>query len=233
MRYVKSIMELLFPPKCILCGRLLPESAADLCAECRRDAPYFPALAEKESRKQKLTLRFLDSYTAVWYYEEKVRESILRYKFHKRIHLLPGLAAELTRRIALDYGSDFDMITWVPIHPIRRFFRTYDQSELLCRAVAENLGAVQMRTLRKVRYNRPQSSMEHSGRRANVMGVYRAVEPERYAGKRILLIDDVVTTGSTADECAMTLLSAGAGSVRLAVLAAAQKKKNKTKDWMI
>ncbi len=233
MSILKSFAEIIFPRKCILCGRLLPEGTADLCSECRRDAPYFPPIAEKESRKQKLTLRFLDSYTAVWYYEEKVRESILRYKFHKRIHLLPGFAAELTHRIALDYGTDFDMLTWVPIHPIRRFFRTYDQSELLCRAVAEHLGVPAVRSLRKVRYNRPQSSMEHASRRANVMGVYRAFEPENYTGKRILLIDDVVTTGSTADECAMTLLAAGAGSVRLAALAAAQKKKNKTKDWMI
>lgn len=233
MSILTPFMQILFPRKCILCGKFLSEGTVDLCPECRQNAPSFPSLAEKESRKQKLTLHFLDSYTAVWYYEETVRHSILRYKFHKRIHLLPAFARELTHRIQSDFGTDFDVITWVPIHPIRRFFRTYDQSELLCKAVAEHLGVPALRTLRKVRYNRPQSSMARAGRRANVMGVYRAFEPENYEGKRILLIDDIVTSGSTADECAMTLLAAGAGSVRLAALAAAQKKKNKTKDWMI
>lgn len=233
MSLFTPFLQILFPRKCILCGSFLPDGAEDLCPDCRRNAPYFPPLAEKESRKQKLTLHFLDSYTAVWYYEETVRRSILRYKFQRKIHLLPAFGRELTRRIQSDFGADFDVITWVPIHPIRRFFRTYDQSELLCKAVAEHLGVTALRSLRKVRYNRPQSSMAHASRRANVMGVYRAFEPERYAGKRILLIDDIVTSGSTADECAMTLLAAGAGSVCLATLAAARKKKNKTKDWMI
>lgn len=233
MSLLRSAAEILFPRRCILCGGFLPEGVEDLCSDCRKNAPYFPPLGEKDSRRQKLTLHFLDSYTAVWYYEETVRRSILRYKFHKRIHLLPGLASELACRIRSDFGTDFDVITWVPIHPIRRFFRTYDQSELLCKAVAEHLGIPAMRTLRKVHYNRPQSSMAHGSRRANVMGVYRAFAPESFAGKRILLIDDVVTSGATADECAMTLLAAGTGSVRLAAIAAAQKKKNKTKDWMI
>lgn len=226
MSLLYRMAEILFPRKCILCRDFLQPEHTDMCPNCRENAPVFPAVSEKDSRKQKLTLHFLDSYTAVWYYEETVRKSILRYKFHKGIYLLPGFARELSRVAARDFGGEFDMITWVPIHPLRKLIRTYDQSELLCSAVAENLGLYSARTIRKVRYNRPQSSTDRSRRRANVMGVYRAYKPEDFAGKRILLIDDIVTTGATADECAMTLLSAGAQSVCLAAVAAAQKNKN-------
>lgn len=226
-------LELLFPRRCVLCRKFLSRDELDLCHTCRADAPEFPYSAENDHSKQKLTLRFLDSATSVWYYEKNARSAILRYKFNRGFYLLPPFGRLLSMRILREYGEAFDVLTWVPISPLRKLRRGFDQSGLLCRAVGRELGVKPVRCLRKIRHNKPQSSLEHSGRRANVIGAYRAVHTDAFAGKRVLLIDDVVTTGATAEECAMTLLTAGAKSVKLATMAAAQKRQNITKEWTV
>ena len=116
--------------------------------------------------------------------------------------------------------TDFDILSWIPVSPLRRFFRGYDQCELLARAVAAELGVQPLPLLKKIRHNRPQSRIaDDSARRANVLGAYRVIDPDFVAGKRILLLDDVITTGATAGECARTLRLAGAKSVNCAALA--------------
>ena len=94
--------------------------------------------------------------------------------------------------------------------------------ELLAQAVGKELGMDPVSTLRKIRNNRPQSRIHgQAQRRANVLGVYRTVCPEQLEGKRILLLDDIVTTGATAGECARVLLTAGAKEVHCGFLATA------------
>ena len=96
--------------------------------------------------------------------------------------------------------------------------------ELLAEAVGRELGMEPVPMLKKVRHNRPQSGLnDASKRRANVLGAYRAVHPEEIDGKRILLLDDLLTTGATAGEAARVLLTAGAKEVHCAAVAAAQK----------
>ena len=98
--------------------------------------------------------------------------------------------------------------------------------ELLAQAVGKELGMEPVSTLRKVRNNRPQSRIRgQAQRRANVLGVYRPVCPEKLEGKRILLLDDIVTTGATAGECARVLLTAGAKEVHCGFMAAAHHHK--------
>ena len=74
MKLYHWIGDLLFPPKCVLCGNVLEKEELDLCKDCRMDAPEYP---NRKSKRQ-----FLDSFAAVWYYEGNVRKSLLRYKFH-------------------------------------------------------------------------------------------------------------------------------------------------------
>ena len=116
-----------------------------------------------------------------------------------------------------------DLVTWVPISGIRRLFRGYDQDELLARVIARELGLPCRKTLNKVRHNRAQSGIRgHARRRANVLGVYRPAGD--VAGKRILLVDDILTTGATAGECARVLLTAGAKEIHCVVVAAARNQ---------
>lgn len=211
------LFELLFPPKCVLCGAILMREETDLCRDCRVDAPVFPESREK--------LPFLDSWTSVWYYEGNVRNSILRYKFHRARHYAAAYGRLLAMRILRDYPDGFDVLSWVPISPLRKVKRGYDQVELLAAAVGRELGMKPERTLRKVRHNRPQSGItERAQRKANVLGVYRPVRTERFRDKRVLMIDDIITSGATAGEAARTLLTAGAKEVHCGTIAAARNR---------
>ena len=83
-RLLGGLLDLLFPPKCALCGRLL-DLETDLCRDCRKETEEFPASAQKKHPDQKTGPQFLDSFTAVWYYKRKVRDGILNLKFHWEI----------------------------------------------------------------------------------------------------------------------------------------------------
>lgn len=208
--------ELLFPPKCVLCGTLLSKGEQDLCRKCRAEAPFYP------NRKRKL--QFLDSFAAVWYYEGYVRRSLLRYKFYGARWYAASYGRLLAMTLLEQYPEGFDCLTWVPVSFRRKLRRGYDQVELLARAVGRELGMTPVPLLRKIRHNRPQSGISGvAERRANVLGVYRETGRAQVAGKRILLLDDILTTGATAGEAARVLLTAGAKEVHCAVVAAARE----------
>lgn len=213
-RLIQWLLELLFPPKCVLCGRVLEREAMDLCPVCRVEAPVFPR------PKQKRT--FLDGWTALWYYDGPVRRSILRYKFYNARSYADAYGRLLAVKLTQDLEQEFDLITWVPISTRRRIARGYDQVELLARSVGRELEREPVRLLVKTRHNRPQSRIRgQAQRRANVLGVYRAENASLLQGKRVLLLDDVITTGATASEAARVLLTAGAKEVYCAAVAAA------------
>ena len=214
----KLLMNLIFPPKCILCGNILEKEDTDLCRRCRVESPWCGQCTAKFS--------FLDSWTAVWYYKGYIRRSLLRYKFYRARHYASGYGKLLAMKIQQEYPDGFDLLTWVPISAWRKFTRGYDQMELLAKAVAKELGMEPVSTLKKFRNNRPQSRIHgQAQRRANVLGVYRPVDPQNLKDCRILLLDDIVTTGATAGECARVLLTAGAKEVHCGFLAAAHHHK--------
>ena len=213
MKLLHRISEFLFPSKCILCRNLLAKEETDLCCTCRTEVFEHP--------KTKKPIQFLASWTALWYYEGNVRKSLLRYKFNNQRSYAAAYGRLLAMKIAREYPEGFDVVTWIPISPLRRLRRGYDQVELLCRAVAAELDAEATPVLKKIRNNKPQSGISGiAQRRANVLGVYAALNPEAIRDKRVLLLDDIITTGSTASEAARVLLTAGAKDVTCAAVAA-------------
>lgn len=211
-------MSLLFPRKCLLCGKILERQELDLCHSCRVDSPECKISREK--------LPFLDSWLALWHYEGVARKSLIRYKFHNRRHQAAGYGRLLAMKLLKEREAEFDLITWVPISRRRKLRRGYDQVELLAKAVGRELDMEPVRCLKKIRNNRPQSTVTgQAQRRANVLNAYRAIRPEQFQGKRVLLLDDIITTGATAGECARILLTAGAKEVHCAAVASAIKKK--------
>ena len=214
------IMDLLFPRKCVLCGKVLNRKQDDLCDQCRKDAEDFSKANKKIS--------FVAGWTALWYYNENVRISMLRYKFYHRQSygsIYGRLLAIKLHRTAL---CDYDILTWVPISQRRKWKRGYEQVQLIAQSTGQQLGTPAVSTLRKTRHTNPQSRLsDASHRRANILGAYAVPDPSIVAGKRILLLDDIITTGSTVSECAKTLLTAGAKEVYCAAIAAPHNKNNK------
>lgn len=216
MRLIYWILHILFPPKCVLCKKVLDKDENDLCHGCRVDAPEYPAGKRK--------LQFLDSFAAVWYYEGDVRRSLLRYKFYGARNLAPAYGRMLAMKLLREYPEGIDILTWIPISRMRKLRRGYDQCELLAIAVGQELGMTPVPLLKKVRNNRQQSRIRGAAqRRANVLGVYRVLDAEAVKGKRILMLDDILTTGATAGEAARVLLTAGASEVHCAAVAASRK----------
>lgn len=216
-----SLLQLLYPSQCVLCAALLPKGESGVCPACRSHTVDFPAT--------RIPLPHLESWTALWYYEGNVRDSIIRFKFGRRPSYAkvygPLLAAKLSQQ-----AVSFDILTWVPTGRLRKRERGYDQVELLAKQTAKAMPCKAMPTLRKIRNNPPQSSLGFAAqRRANVLGAYRTLHPEQIVGKRILLLDDVITTGATAGECARMLLTAGAKEVHLACIAAANHQEQSSR----
>lgn len=162
----------------------------------------------------------------MWYYKDNVGASIRRYKFSGFRHYASVYGRFLGMRLMNEFPEGFDLITWVPTGFFRKFGRGYDQSKLLAEAVASELGCRPTRLLKKTRNNPPQSGIVGAAqRRANVLGVYEAIDPTIFRGKRILILDDVITTGATCSECARILITSGAKEVSCAAVAAASDHK--------
>ena len=218
---INRLSNLIFPPKCVLCKKLLSRDETDLCHQCRRDAPVFS--------KGKIKFSFVAGWTSLWYYKDNVRKSLLRYKFSHYRSYAPTYSRLLAMKLQTTGFDGFDVLTWVPVSRLRRIKRGFDQVELLARETAKQLGVEAVPCLKKIRHTPPQSTLRSAAqRRANVLGAFRVIAPEAVAGKRILLLDDIITTGATLSECARTLILAGAQQVQCATLAVAphDKKSN-------
>ena len=216
---VEVLLDLLFPPKCVFCRRLLRKGEEGLCASCRTSLPWTHG-EEAEQHPE-----FVSVCVSPLWYQDNVRASFHRYKFQGSRGYAKAYGRLVAQCVREHLAGRYDLITWVPLSPERLKKRGYDQAMLLAMAAALELGDVAVETLRKVRDTGAQSGLgkDDSARQANVLGAYQVVDPELAEGRQVLLIDDVITTGSTISECARTLRSAGAAGVVCATLARARK----------
>lgn len=207
------LLALLFPPKCILCRKLLKKEETDLCANCRKHVPEFSSV--------KRSIPHVARWTALWYYKDTVRKSILRFKFSNAQHYALSYGRLLGMHILKTFPEGFDLVTWVPTGSRRIRNRGYDHAHLLALAVADELGFAATPLLRKIRETPPQSSLATAKqRRQNVAGAYAVTDSSLIKGKRILLLDDIITSSSSCAECSKMLREAGAKSVFCAAIAA-------------
>ena len=213
MGFIASLLDLLFPPKCVFCGKVLNDNADSWCDKCVESLPYTLDGGKQDGI-------YYDYCISPLYYRGAVRRSILRYKFKGASGYASAYGKMLAECIREHPDIGHDIISWVPLSSKRERSRGYDQAMLLALATALELGDVAAETLRKPRDVRAQSELGAAEeRRANISGAYEAADPELIEGKTVLLIDDIVTTGSTLDECAGVLLAAGASRVVCAALA--------------
>ena len=215
MKLKDGLLELFFPSRCAFC-RKITDCGEQLCRECAGKLPYTEGSSELQFFKN------IDGCVSPLFYEGTVRESLLRYKFG-------GCAAygtvygKLIAKCIDENSISCDIITWVPLSRRRLRKRGYDQARLIAESVAGELKVPCEKLLVKLRDNPAQSGAGNmENRRKNVSGVYGTVNEELFYGKRVLLTDDIVTTGSTLSECASMLKKAGAAAVYAA--AAARKK---------
>ena len=214
MGILSNFFDLFFPPKCIFCFKFLKKDEKVICTHCQNTLPYTKGSGVSQSGE------FFDVCVSPFYYVNNVRNSILRFKFKGAMQLAEHYGKYLADCIKSELNGEYDIITWVPLSKTREKKRGYDQSMLLAYAVALELNDVAVETLVKNVDVKAQSSLGGKPeRRANIDGVYSVVDTELIEGKRILIIDDIITTGSTLSECSSMLLQAGAEKIVCAALA--------------
>lgn len=212
----RSIMDFLMPRRCPFCGAVAGKEL--LCDKCSKTLPFRGEHAVEEESFARCA--------APLYYEEPVRKAILDYKFKRKMGAVSCFGMLMAQCAAEHFDGAFDAITWVPVSKKRLKKRGFDQARYLTASICVDWHTEPLETLRKVVDNPAQSGIDSpEERRANVLGVYEAVEPERFAGKRLLLIDDIRTTGATLGECVRVLKEAGAKDVLCLTLAAGERKK--------
>ncbi len=219
--WIKVLLDLLFPPKCMFCGKIMEISVSPACEDCMlSDLP--------EVEEPLPEVQFFEKCTAVFQYKSPVSEAIIRFKFHGMASYADAFGCWLAASVRERLEGRYDLISWVPCSRRRIWTRGYDQAKLLAKVLGRELDTEVVRTLKKIRHNPKQSrTADAARRRANVLGVYRAYHPERFRGKRILLVDDVLTTGATLSECGKTLRIAGADELVCAVAAVAHRDHKK------
>jgi ComF family protein len=192
--------------RCPSCGVPLPgfaDGSGNLCLECVRQPPPYSGAR------------------SFGYYSTELRRVIQEFKFGGRRPLARLLAPLMADAFFESWQrDDFDFVTSVPLHPGRRRKRGFNQAELLSRAFARMTGLPELRTLRRAAATQSQVGLSDTQRLENVRNAFICTHVDRVAGKRILLIDDVVTTGATVASAARTLICAGAEKV--SVMAAAR-----------
>lgn len=222
---MNKLLKLLFPPKCMLCGRLLGEEE-EICADCRRKVLLNTAPPRVEKGA------FFHKAAAGLWYEGDVRKAIHGLKYREKQAYARPLARVMAYAFEHKLREPVDLITFVPTNRATLRRRGYNQAELLARELARMLDKPCLPTLEKTRETRAMHGLRPEERRANVLGAYDLCCPvSQVAGKRILLADDILTTGSTLSECARMLRGAGAERVLCLCAAAARKTSEKLEKY--
>jgi len=233
-RLVKALLDLLLPSFCLACEKPLgpapellfcPDCLAGihcitspLCPCCGRvylkaaggDHHCGPCLAKP---------RHFSRARAVFLYEEPVKEVIHRFKYQGKTACLPSFARFARNLPHLAEMEGVDWIVPVPLHPSRLRERGFNQALLLARAFFPKDRRVAPGLLIRLRPTEPQTSFNGAARRTNLKNAFGVAQPQLLTGKKILLIDDVFTTGTTVNECARVLKKGGAAEVMVLTLA--------------
>lgn len=219
-------IDLLLPPKCHICGEVLLPSEKSVCGFCLQSLPRTRYHCRESNPVE---MRFAGKFpfeeaSSHFFYAPNSPLASLIHDFKYRN--FPSVARYLGRTMGEELGMSgwlegIDFILPVPLHWMKEIKRGYNQTRELALGISEASGIAVSRDLRAVRGHRTQTSLSHEERALNTQGIFRLRHPERYVGKRVLILDDVCTTGATLTSAAETVIAASPGvSVRLLTLAA-------------
>jgi competence protein ComFC len=215
--FFQIFIDFVYPPFCFLCDKKLESESLLLCKDCWNKQPkmketYLPA--EKMPYIPGPVKWMVGSF-ACFQYSEITQEFIHFFKYKKFEELSFSFAAELAKVLDKSSTHDlFDLLVPIPLHKNRLKERGFNQSELLAKALSEQTRIpVNKNSLVRIRYTQPQAKMSRKERIKNVKGAFQLKGSLEIKNKTILLVDDVLTTGSTMNECAKILKSGGAHKV--------------------
>ena len=198
-----------YPVRCPYCDRVIEQNDI-ACRDCAAELPDI--LFKRYANGGHICAAALP-------YADKYAAAVRRMKFYNRADLIKPLAAQVVQAVlGIIEDKSFDLVTCVPMHEKDRKQRGYNQAELLAMECAEIMELPFAETLEKFKRNRPQHQTSGLEREKNVRGVFRLIDGAQVKGKHVLLIDDIITTGSTLGECARILYKGKCRFVSCAVI---------------
>ncbi|MBQ9298427.1 MAG: ComF family protein [Clostridia bacterium] len=210
---LEKILEFIFPNVCGICGKINKNS---LCPKCNIK---LKEITKAEIRK--ISNKNFAYHAYMFEYKGMIRDKIIDYKFNDKAYLYRTFAEIIIKNKKIcRFIKKYDIITSVPIHKKRKKERGYNQSGLLCSYLARELEIQEVKnSLEKTKYNVAQMNLNKADRINNVKNVYMVKNAEKINNKKVLLIDDIYTTGSTVNECSKVLKQAGALEVAVLTIA--------------
>ena len=230
------LLDLIYPPKCIICNEiLLPGVQIDICSECYKKVPFIGDKIICEICGQPLNITFgqnqcLDCRGQHYYFEKCIapceykgvmRQAIVKFKFYGKRQYGKTLGKLMVERLnQVQTSMTYDMIIYTPMHRKRLMKRGYNQAKLLAAVIGKEINCpVGKDILLKIKDTSPQSILSRKQRLINLKNVFCLNPRADIKGKTLLLVDDVYTTGTTVNECAKLLKTAGAKQVFVATVA--------------
>lgn len=208
MKFFKGLNELLFPEEniCLFCNEETEDIKGYICLDCINNIEYL-------NREVDLDSPYVEKTFYSLFYNEFIKEKIYLYKYEGFGYFYKPLGEILFKtideKIPMD---DIDIITYVPVHRRRKAIRGYNQSELIARYLSKKMDIPLSREdLIRTRWTRPQNKLNRHDRIKNIEGVFKVRDNKDIKDKEILIIDDIITTGSTIKECGKVLLEEGKG----------------------
>lgn len=208
-----DLLSLLFPKKCILCGKRVNNI---ICNHC------FVAISKQNLfHLQNYSHQSFQKHLYMFSYEGEIRKIILNYKFNNQSYLLDYFVEIIIKNEKIcRFLKTYDIIIPVPIHKKRKNERGYNQSELISKVIAKELNIKHFTdVLVKTMNTTPQSSLTKNERFANSKNVYKIQNIQKIKEKRVILFDDIFTTGATANSCARLLKENGVKEILIFTIA--------------
>lgn len=229
------LLDMLYPRRCVGCGKPSPEAFRHMCWDCwsvtQKVEPPFCSLCgdpvagtiEHDFVCYACAAEqpFFEQARSVTRYDGVVGDALRRFKYQRAIWLAPDLAELMQRGLHAEYpDSVFDLIVPVPLYHVRRRERGYNQSAILAYELARKLRSRSAPwVLKRIRPTTTQTHLTASQRLSNVENAFQFRRERKLTGRRVLLVDDVMTTGATVNACAKTLKKGGALSVHVLTVA--------------
>lgn len=214
MHFINYIINIFYPNACGICGNI---SKYNICPKCKTRLNKI-----KQCKKHIYLTRSFTDEMYIFKYKDLIRESFLKYKFGEQNYKYKAFANFIIKdKKICGFLKKYDIIIPVPISKKRKTQRGYNQSELIIKECArlDKTITVCKEVLYKIKDTKPQSTLDKEQRKINIQGAYKVQNSNIINNKKVLLFDDIYTTGSTLEECAKALKKSGAYEVSVLTFA--------------
>ena len=211
---LEFVLDFLFPTKCGFCRRIHKEG---LCPKCTYKLKQI-----SQCKIIKVKNFYFDYHAYLFCYKEEIRNKIIDFKFNDKPYIAKSFIYFLIKNEKIcGFLKKYDIIVPVPMYTKKKATRGYNQAELLAQELARKIGDIQYRSdiLIKILDTKKQSTLNKQQRSQNLIGAYKINNSEIIQNKNVILIDDIFTTGSTANECSKVLKQAGANNICVLTIA--------------